>query len=126
MSEETPKEWAARLAGKMVFHQPTMVVGVLGKFHDEADPWVSKVNRLPVLAEVVEVDGHGLRAIPESFVELSPEDVRFFAAFQQGLSALVTISASAAAKSGVGSENGMALLVGALRAQLAALEVPRP
>lgn len=127
---EVLKAWADRLIAKQlwVLHAPTLTVGPARNFYDGVEnKYRSTVNGQEVPAAVLELEtGHGFVADPEKFVELDAPAVRFYVGIQQGLAGLVRVAATGAAGAGVGQEAGFALVVSALRAQLAALEVAKP
>lgn len=124
------REWADGLIVRRawVLHTETLVVGPVKNFFDgEATKYKSTIDGVEVPAPVLELEnGHGLRAVPELFIELAPADMRFYMALQQALRGVVELSAKSAAATGVEAQKGFALTISALRAQLVALETTTP
>lgn len=126
------KYWAADAIAKgaTLLHRSSCIVGVPTKFYDgKEEAWTSSVNGEPVPDPVIELDAggevrHGLLAVPEEFLVLTENEVRFYKGIQQGLAAIVAVAARGAAGNGVDLDAGFALLSCAFRTQLAALEVP--
>lgn len=122
------KEWANALLEKQawVLHVPTMSVGPAKKFYDGAESrWRSTIDGQEVPAPVLELEtGHGFVARMDSFHVLDAAQLRFYVAIQQGLAGLVGVAARNAGAQGVDPRAGFALVISALRAQLAALEAP--
>jgi len=127
MNEQEILAWGRDLEARKawVLHE-TLAVGPVRKFWDgEAERYVSPVNDLEVKAPVLELEtGHALVANPDAFLELTTAEFRMYAALQQGLAGLAAMAARGAASAGVDRVHGIALMRAALRAQLAALELP--
>ena len=120
--------WFEELVEKKawVLHLQSDVIGQAKAYYDGlgTNMYVSPANGAPVQGAVLELEsGHALLAGDrERWKVLSKAEIQYFKTLQEGFSGLIVLSAKTAKDNGVELETGLAMLVGILRAQLAALE----
>jgi hypothetical protein len=108
-----------------ILHE-SLAIGPVKRFWDgETEKFVSPLNELEVEAPVIELEtGHSFVAKPGSFAELEPKEVKAYVFLQQTLAQVIRTAARGAASAGLEISDVITLLRAALRAQLAALEIP--
>lgn len=118
--------WARRVVADKAWllHTPTLSIGPAEELFDGVvKVHLSEVNGKPVPSPVLRLaTGHALLAEPNSFLELLPREVVFYAKAVDQMTGWVTGAVRFGAEQAIPADKTVTLLIALLRAQLRALE----